>query len=268
MVAALRRHWPEYAIEAGGLALFMLVASAFAALLEHPGSPLRAAVDAPVARRALMGLAMGLTAVALIYSPWGTRSGAHLNPAVTLTFFRLGRVGPWDALAYGLAQCVGGVAGVLVARTALGPALAHPSVNYIVTVPGPAGASVAFAAEAAITFVLMSVVLVVSSDARRARFTGLCAGALVALWITLEAPLSGMSMNPARTLGPAVVAGEWTAFWVYVAAPPLGMLVAAEAHARLARRTVPCAKLHHDDVQRCIFRCERAGAAGAAVPRV
>ena len=144
-----------------------------------------------------------LTAVAIIYSPWGRRSGAHFNPAVTLTFWRLGKVAGWDAAFYIAAQFLGGVAGVGVARAWLGAPVAHPAVHYAVTVPGPAGPLVALGAEIAISFVLMLVVLTVSNS-RAAALTGLCSGLLVATYITLEAPLSGMSMNPARTLASAV----------------------------------------------------------------
>jgi aquaporin Z len=87
-------------MEGMGLAAFMVSACLCATLLEHPASPARQAISAPLVRRLVMGLAMGLTAVGIIYSPWGTRSGAHINPAVTLTFLRLGKVQPWDAFFY------------------------------------------------------------------------------------------------------------------------------------------------------------------------
>lgn len=256
--AALRAHWPEYLSEAAGLGLFMLSACLFTALLEHPASPLRRALADPLVRRIPMGLAMGATAIALIYSPWGRRSGAHLNPAVTLTFWRLGKVAPWDAAFYVLAQVVGGVAGVGLAARLLGQALDDPAVRYAVTVPGPLGPAVAALAELAIAFGLMAVVLLVSNSARWAGWTGLSAGALVATYIVLEAPLSGMSMNPARTVGSAALAGTWTALWVYLTAPPLGMLLAAETYRRLrGTGTVRCAKIQHDrDGGRpCLFRC-------------
>ena len=255
----MRAHWPEYLIEAAGLGVFMVSACAFGALLGYPASPVVQAVPDPLARRGLMGLAMGLTAVALIYSPWGRRSGAHFNPATTLTFWRLGKVATADAAAYAAAQALGGLAGVALAATLLGGALAHPSVRYVATVPGIGGPPVAFAAEIAITFVLMTVVLGVSNTARLAPFTGVAAGALVALYITLEAPVSGMSMNPARSLASAVPAGAWGAFWIYLVAPPLGMLLAAEVYARRhGERAVYCAKLHHGRASRCIFRCRHA----------
>ncbi len=262
MVRALARAWPEYLMEAAGLGLFMLSACLFTALIDYPGSPVRQAISGPFLRRALIGIAMGLTAVGIIYSPWGQRSGAHLNPSVTLTFFRLGKVESWDALFYVLAQFAGGMTGVLVAARVLGDPLADPSVQYAATVPGPGGPGVAFVAEAVISFGLMAVVLAVSNTERLARFTGLFAGLLVATYIMFEAPLSGMSMNPARTLGSALPAQVWTALWIYFAAPPLGMLLAAEVYLRVrGARGVICAKLHHHNSRRCIFRCGYAEAA-------
>jgi aquaporin Z len=258
MNRALRRHWPEYLMEAAGLGLFMVSACLVTVLVEHPASPVRAALVEPLLRRTLIGLAMGLTAVALIYSPWGKRSGAHLNPSVTLTFWRLGRVEAWDALFYVLAQFAGGLTGVLAARALLGERLMHPAVNYAVTHPGPTGAAVAFAAELVISLGLMLVVLVVSNTSRLDYLTGLFAGALVATYITLEAPLSGMSMNPARTLASAVPASVWVALWIYFTAPLLGMLGAAEIYRRVAPQ-VACAKLHHRNRYRCIFRCAYQG---------
>jgi aquaporin Z len=251
VLAALRAHWPEVLSEALLLGLFMLSASSFALLLEHPDSLLRAALPDALARRAWMGCAMGLTAIALIYSPLGKRSGAHMNPAVTLTFLRLGRVRGADALLYVLAQFVGGAAGMGCASLVFGSRLADPHVHYVVT-QGVHGAPVAFLAELVISFVLMSVVLRVSSAPRFERFTGLCAGALVALYITFEAPLSGMSMNPARSFGSALSAGAWMDFWVYLSAPLAGMTLAALVTTR-TRRSIACAKLHHDNPYRCIF---------------
>ena len=256
MLKTFGEHWPEYLIEAAGLGFFMLSACAFGVLLFHPSSPAVAAIPDATLRRVLMGAAMGSTAVAIIYSPWGKRSGAHINPATTLAFFRLGKVKPADAFFYVVAQFVGGVAGTLIAVALLRPAVGVPEVNYVVT-RGEYGAVVAFAAEAAITFLLMTVVLNASNSPRLSRWTGLFAGALVMTYIGAETPLSGMSMNPARTFSSAFAARFWSALWVYFAAPPLGMLAAAELYKRtrgLSR--VYCAKYHHRNTQRCIFNCE------------
>ncbi|HKC25587.1 MAG TPA: aquaporin [Thermoanaerobaculia bacterium] len=254
MKRALRSHWPEYLMEAAELGLFMLSASLFAALLELPSSPVRAALPDAFGRRVLMGVAMGATAVAIIKSPLGQQSGAHFNPAVTTTFFRLGKVTGADAVFYVLAQFTGAVLGMLFARLVLGMLLGHPAVGYVATVPGEAGPLVALGAEALISFVLMSVVLLVGSDARFARYTPYFAGTLVAAYIALEAPISGMSMNPARTFGSAAVAGAFPSFWVYVLGPLAGMLAAAEVHVRVKGvSSVLCAKLDHFNDRRCIF---------------
>ncbi len=246
----------EYLIEAGGLGFFMISACVFGTLLEHPASPVHQTIADSFVRRVLMGIAMGLTSIAIVYSPWGKQSGAHLNPAVTLTFFRLGKVEKPDAIFYVLAQFVGGVVGVLIASALLRSALGHPTVNYVATLPGESGVLTAFFAEIVITFLLMFAVLTVSNRAKWTRFTGVAAGTLVAIYITFEAPLSGMSMNPARTFGSAFGGNIWTALWIYFTAPPLGMLLAAESYLRLAgAHKVFCAKLHHQNDKRCIFRC-------------
>ena len=144
----------------------------------------------------------------------------------------------------------------MLASITLGRLIAHQSVNHAVTLPGPNGPVVALFAEIVISFILMSVVLIVSNTKRLARWTGLFAGALVATYITIESPISGMSMNPARTFSSAVGAHVWMSLWIYFVAPPLGMLLAAEVYQRLNMgRTVTCAKLHHYNNYRCIFRC-------------
>jgi len=259
-------HWPEYAIEAAALGTFMVSAALFATALYHPSSRLAAGISNEWLRRCVMGFAMGLTAVAIIYSPWGQRSGAHMNPAVTLTFFRLGIVARHDFLGYVLAQFVGGIAGIALVAAALGDLVSSPSIDYVVTRPGPAGEAVAFLAEAAMSFGLMLVILSVSNRPRLARFTGLCAGLMVWTYIAVEAPLSGMSINPARTFGSALLAGDFVGLWIYFIAPPLGMLLAAELYTRsVGMHRVICAKLHHPHGGACIFGCDRRMRATALV---
>ena len=245
-------------MEAAELALFMLSACAFTVLLYHPSSPLAQSFPNEISRRFAMGVAMGATAIAIIFSPLGKRSGAHFNPSVTLTFFRLGKIDPWDACFYVLAQFIGGVTGVVAATLLLGPTVSDRHVNYATTQPGPHGPLLAFAAELLISFILMSVVLRVSNTKKIARWTGVFAGALVATYITFESPISGMSMNPARTFGSAFGAGAWMSLWIYFVAPPVGMLLAAEVFTK--SKTQPlCAKFHHYNNQRCIFKCNFEG---------
>ena len=177
-----------------------------------------------------------------------------MNPAFTLTFWRLGKVAPWDAAFYSLAQFVGGLGGVFLVAAVAAPFLSHPSINYVATVPGPSGPWVAFAAETGISFLLVMVVLILTNHGSVARFTGIVAGICVAAFITFESPLSGMSMNPARTFGSAFLPQLWQSLWIYFTAPPLGMLLAAEVYV-LCRCRVACAKYHHENHFRCIF-CE------------
>jgi aquaporin Z len=253
-LASLRSHWPEYLMEAGLLGAFMVAACVFGALYEFPQSPVRQAIASGLLRRVLMGCSMGLTAITIIYSPWGKQSGAHINPSVTFTFFRLGKIKPWDALFYIAAQFTGAVLGVVLVARFLGKELSDPAVRYVVTLPGPHGPWVAVVAEFVIAFGLMSAVLYFSNHHHLARYTGVFAGLLVATYITLEAPFSGMSMNPARTLGSGFSAEIFNGLWIYVTAPPLGMLTAAEFYLwRKGRQAVKCCKLHHDNDKRCIF---------------
>lgn len=249
-------HWREYLCEAAGLGIFMLSACIFTVLLEHPSSNLHQWLPEPRLRMGLMGLAMGATLVAIVLSPIGQRSGAHLNPVFTGVYLALGKIAPADALFYVAAQFAGGLAGVVLAKSVLGETLAHTAVNYAATRPGTSGPLVALLAEIAISFVMMSAVLRVSNSKRWSRWTPLVAGLLVATFITVESPLSGMSMNPARTLASAIPAQE--PFWplVYLLGPALGMSIAAVAFViERGAAGVFCAKLHHHNSQRCIFRC-------------
>ena len=256
MISAATKHWPEYLIEAACLGVFMVSACSFTVLLQHPGSAIRQMLPSAFVRRLLTGVAMGLTAIALIYSPWGKQSGAHLNPSVTLTFFRLGKIEPWDACFYVVAQFIGGTFGVLFSRFIWGHAIAEQNVRYAATLPGARGSGVAFIAEIGISFVMMTMVLNVSNSAHIARFTGVIAGALVATYITLESPLSGMSMSPARSFASAAPGRVWNSLWIYFSAPPLGMMLDAQVYLWVrGKHAVFCAKLHHDNDKRCIFRC-------------
>jgi aquaporin Z len=210
-----------------------------------------------VLRRLVMGAVMGLTAVALIYSPFGSRSGAHMNPAVTLAFLRLGKIRRRDAVGYVCGQFCGGWVGIVVATFVLGWRPADPSVNFIATIPGRSGVAAAFASEMAMAFALMTVVLWMASRPALARFTGLAAGVLVATFIAVEAPLSGMSMNPARTLGSNVLAGAYGSLWIYFTAPVLGMQLAAALMSARATRPadLPCPRLYHSPHVPCVFGC-------------
>jgi len=256
VISLATKHWPEYLIEGACLGLFLVSACSFTVLLQHPASAIRQMLPSAFVRRLLTGVAMGLTAIALIYSPWGKQSGAHLNPSVTLTFFRLGKIEPWDAGFYVVAQFIGGTLGVVLSGLIWGNAIAEQNIRYAATLPGIRGTGVAFVAEMGISFVMMTMVLNVSNSAQIARFAGVSAGVLVATYITLESPLSGMSMSPARSFASAAPGRVWNSLWIYFTAPPLGMMLAAQVYLWLrGKHAVFCAKLHHDNDKRCIFHC-------------
>jgi aquaporin Z len=270
---ALRAHWPEYLIEGWALGTFMVSAGIVATLLGAPASPVHRALPDAMWRQTVGGIAMGLTAIALIHSPWGKRSGAHMNPAVSLTFLRLGKIHPWDALFFVMAQLIGGVSGVLLVAALAGHAFSDPPVSYAATLPGPSGAGTAFIAEFLISGILMFTVLSLRASARVAPYTGLIVGGLVATYITFESPLSGMSMNPARSLASAAPGMQWHDLWIYLTAPLLGMLSGAQLYLMAAgARSVVCAKLLHPLGVRCIHcgyepQAADRGDPSAALPR-
>ncbi len=247
-------HWFEYLIEASGLGLFMIAASAFACLVFHPDSPLARAVADPLTRRALMGAAMAATCLVLVHSPWGKRSGAHFNPALTLAFWRLGRVAPHDTWAYLSAQFIGGTAGMMGASLVAGEWLAHPAVGFVATTPGPAGAGAAWVGEFLMAATLMTMVLATSASKHWHASTGSFAALLVFLFITFESPISGMSLNPARSFASSLVSGNWEGWWIYASAPVAGMLTAAHAF-RVPRpdRSPRCARLQPGGPAPCLF---------------
>ncbi len=241
MLDALRRHWPAYLKEALGLGAFISSACLITTVVEHPASPVRQAVGDPVQRRDLIGVWMGLTIMGITYAPWGKQSGAHINPAVTWAFRRVGRMTTPDALWYTLAQFAGACLGITLIATMLARWIKHPAVNYVVTEPGPMGPVpkfppwVAFGGEFVITFVLVLTLLFAVSRKPWERYAGLIAGFLITAYIIVEAPFSGMSLNPARSFASAQAAHSWKAFWVYCLAPMLAALLAADLYGRLNR---------------------------------
>jgi aquaporin Z len=264
--SALREHWPEYLIEGWALGCFMISIGVFVTVLISPMSPLYTRIPSLALRAVMLGLALGTTAIVLIHSPWGKRSGAHMNPAVTLAFLRAKKIHHWDALFYVIAQTIGGILGVIVVAFAMGDLFTSPPVSYAVTLPGPQGAIVAFAAEALISFALMATVLIFTASMRLTRYTGLAIGCLVALFVAVEFPLSGASMNPARTLASAAPGHIWQNLWVYLLAPTLGMLAAAQLHLSLRGAAAPgCAKLLHPKGVRCIHCGQQAEPEPAAM---
>ena len=236
LVAALRLNWPHFVAEAVGLAFFVGCAGLLTMLVEHPASPVhRALPDSEVLRRSVVGVGLGLVLVVIVYSSWGKRSGAHINPAVTLAFWQLGKIRPADAIWYVLAQLTGALGAAQLLKGIFGDLYAHPAVKYTVTQPArptlPSELG-AFAAEFVISLIMMLVALAALHSARLKKWTGWLLGALLAVYVVVETPFSGMSLNPARTLGTAVAAGRYEGLWVYWLAPPLAMWLATVAFLR------------------------------------
>jgi aquaporin Z len=241
-------------MEAGELALYLFFVCTFVTVLQHPASPVRQMIGSAFLRQALMGLAMGTITIAILLTPLGKQSGGHFNPAITLTYYRLGKVERWDAVFYVAAQFIGAISGIVIARCVLGGRLRDSTVRCAVTAPGRFGGVAAFLAELTISFILMITILLATNAATLGRYTPYFVGLLLMMYYAFESPLSGMSTNPARSFGSALHARQWHAMWIYFTAPLLGMLLAAEVFLRARGGVGPyCAKLHHDNNTRCIF---------------
>ncbi len=226
MLRALRRHWPYYLVEAAGIAAFVMVSSATAVVFHHPNSAVaRAFGPSEMVHRTGLALVVAALIMAMAYSPWGKRSGAHFNPAVTLGFWQLGHIRAADALWYVLFQFVGALAAGFAMFHLLQPWFGYPAVHYNLTRPieGDYGWAWALAAEVGISGVFMLVLLRALHSAQLKQWVGFLAGAMLALFIVFEAPVSGMSLNPARSTGTAAAAGLAPALWVYFAGPLAAM---------------------------------------------
>ena len=238
-------HPIDWLCEFAGTAFQLFLGFCVVGLLEAASSPARAALPGWL-RLVLIGIAFGLLAAAVAVSPVGRRSGAHLNPAVTLGFFLRGHTPGRDAVGYAVAQGAGAVVAA-VCFAAAEPGWAS-SVHTARTAPtaGLPGA-LAAAIEAGLTLGLLLTVFLMVSSPRTARWTPAAVTGALAGLIWAGAPSTGASMNPARTFGPDLVTGHWPAFWVYLVGPAAGAFLAAGLFAVVAdeRRTLT-AKLFHD----------------------
>ncbi len=215
------RAWPLYASEFVGTALLVGLGCSLVVLNFGDGSPVAALVSGAAERRALTGFLFGTVGALIAISGIGKVSGAHINPAVTLAFWLCGRIHGEVAVGYVAAQLAGSVVGALALR-AWGPMGA--SVAYAATLPGPLGAPIATIGEAAATFCLITGLFVFLGHRRLRHVTPALFPVLYALLVLVEAPLSGASTNPARSLGPSVAAGVWRGWWAYWLGPLLGTL--------------------------------------------
>lgn len=237
--------WPLYLSELIGTAL--LVAVGLSVVIADFGSGSFIVHYLPDAgpRRLLTGFLFGCTGALIAISPLGKISGAHINPVVSLSFWLEGKMGGAHAAGYAVAQLLGGIVGAvpLLAWGAMGA-----SVRFGATVPGDTFSPLdALGGEAVTTFMLVFLLFLLLGHARLRRFTPLLFPFLYAVMVFLEAPVSGTSTNPARSVGPAVVSGDWYGWWIYFAGPVAGacLAVAVRRHPWLQPFEVEVSKLYH-----------------------
>jgi aquaporin Z len=234
--------WPALLSELAGMAILLALGLSLVILMFGEGSPLVALVPSHGARRALTGLLFGSVGAMVALSPLGRESGAHVNPVVTLGFWLLGKIPSGTAVGYVVAQFAGACLGVvpLLLWGAMGR-----SVAFGATLPGEGYTTRAVLfGEVATTFALVVSLCVFVGFRFLRPFTPAMIPVLYAVMSYLEAPLSGTSTNPARSLGPALLSGRWNGFWIYWIGPLVGTLLAIVACSRLARR-ISVAKLYH-----------------------
>ncbi|TMI77926.1 MAG: aquaporin family protein [Bacteroidetes bacterium] len=228
MKASFKKNWTHYLQEALGLGVFMISACFFGALLFSSVGSLHLSIENETTRNVIIGILMGFTALFIFYSPFTAPSGSQINPAVTISFLRLGKMYPWDAMFYVIFQVIGGTLAVYLMQLLMGHSLTTPPVNSAATVPGKYGQWPALVVELIIAFITMAIVLFSSEDRRLKKYTRIVAGCLVCTWVIVAGPISGFGMNPARSFASALPANIWTAFWIYLFVPFAGMLSATE----------------------------------------
>lgn len=230
--AAWNKNFIHYLQEALGLGIFMASACFFGAMLYSPNSSWYALVEDHFLRNLLMGLAMGITALFIFYSPLTAPSGAQINPAVSIAFLRIDKMCRYDTLFYILFQITGGTVTVFIMQFLMGKLLTSTPVDSVVTVPGKYGVAGAVITEFIIAFITMMMVLFTSHHPAFKKYTRIFAACLVCLWVIIAGPVSGFGMNPARSFASALPAQIWTSFWIYIFMPLAGMLAAAEVFLR------------------------------------
>ena len=184
-----------------------------------------------------IALAFAFVIIAMVYA-LGHLSGAHLNPAVTVAFWSTRRFPSRDVAPYVFAQCVGAIVASVVLRAVLGP-VGHLGATLPSVIPH-VSVGAAFLIEALLSFALMFVIMAVATDDRVAPgFAPIAVGLTVGFCALTGGPLTGASMNPARSLGPALVGSEWRAHWVYWVAPMVAMVLAARMYDALRLAAAP-----------------------------
>ena len=215
-----------------GTALLVLIGLSVVILMFGDGSPIAGVLPGEGARRFITGFLFGSTGALIAISPVGVRSGAHLNPVVTLAFRLMEKLDLRTTLGYVLAQLSGAMLGSL-------PLLAWGemgrSVAFGATLPGTGHAVEAvLLGEVITTFAMVTLLCVFLGFRQIRRFTPAMFPFLYAVMVYAESPLSGTSTNPARSLGPAIVSGQWNGWWIYWVGPVVGSIAACFACSGLA----------------------------------
>jgi aquaporin Z len=214
-----------------GTALLVAVGLSIVIFDEGRGSPLASVLHSAAARRALTGVLFGATGMTIALSPVGRVSGAHINPVVSLAFWFEKTLPTRTLVAFIASQLIGATVGAL--PLLLWGSMGR-SISYGATAPGPEGVGLAFLGEVITTFVLIISVLCFVGHRRLRRYTPGIFPIIYCVMVWLEAPLSGTSTNPARSLGPDVITLAINRYWLYWAGPVLGTLLAL-----VARRLLP-----------------------------
>ena len=188
---------------------------------------------------------LAATGILVTLSPLGRRSGAHLNPSVSFAFWRRRHMHDADLAGYVIAQLLGAILGTIVARwlwganaTVLDLGATHP--GHGISLIGAA------AIEAGLTFMLIAGTLLAVSSPTTARFTPAVAWGLVAVLVWQGGSLTGASLNPARSLAPALLAPHTSGLWVYIIGPIAGAYLAVLLYTALSGLETRTAKLLHD----------------------
>jgi aquaporin Z len=247
-------HLVEWGAEFAGTGILVVGGLSAVALDFGAGTPVTRWLPSPSLRLLVTGMLFAGTGSLVAVSPLGRRSGAHINPAVTLAFWLTRHMHPHDLAGYMVAQFLGAIAGAALWRLLWGPLVV--SVQDGVTMPGPGVSSAAAVAiEAGMTALLVLAIFVFVARARTMRLTPLAVWAVVTLLVWQGAPFTGTSLNPARSLGPAVASGRLGLIWVYFAGPLTGSLIAVVIAYLAAGLCWPkTAKLFHDPRYPSIFR--------------
>ena len=237
-----RVRWRLFFSELIGTALLVLGGLSVVILMFGDGSPMARLVPNELVRMTLSALLFGTIGSAIAVSWIGKESGAHINPAVTMAFWLMRKLDLRAASGYIVAQLLGACAGALplLAWGSMGRSIAFGA-----TIPGEGySTAVVLMGEILTTFGLVATLCVFLGFHQLRRFTPFVIPFLYAVMVPLEAPISGTSTNPARTLGPALISGRWDGWWIYWLGPMLGMLLAILVCTRLSKR-IEVAKLYH-----------------------